>query len=187
MRGLGNRGKKRSESFKKRVSEGLRVRKEKGQSVGRPRENPIYRFICSVCGKPEIDAFGHYDRKACGRACSIKIMTEAHRKIQEGDVPKIVELYKSGLTQEQIGRVYKVGHRTIGETLKRAGCPIRHRKTKGYCQVAGCDFPVHLIWHSTHEVWYGTKCQEHLKAHRKELTKRRWQKIKQQRQLAHTE
>jgi hypothetical protein len=130
-----------------------------------------------------IDTSGRYNRKACGRECAIKLLIAGRRKIQDSDVAEIVRLYKSGLTQVRIAQVYNVGHRTIGETLKRAGCPIRQCKTSKYCHVNGCGLPVHLTYHSTHEVWYGTRCEQHQNAHRKELSKRRWQKIKQQRQV----
>jgi transposase len=52
------------------------------------------------------------------------------RKIKESQYPKIIELYKEGLTQEKIGKLYDVTEETIRKILHKNNVPIRKNSSQ---------------------------------------------------------
>lgn len=173
-------GRKWSEPRKKRHRENMARLKAQGVKFGADPD-PRTRFEDRVCQYPPCGATfpfrirpktdpvkqGHY----CKQNHAIKHVSWMRRKIP-ADFDLLYDLYiTENMTTTEIGKLFDVHHGAVRRRLRDVGILPRKVGISRYtiCVEKGCDKPIHRIQHKTNGSWYGKRCFEHWKAHRKRV------------------
>lgn len=82
---------------------------------------------------------------------------------------EVVRLYvEEGLGTPQIARMFGLSDpHGVRLQLLRAGIKLRRKTVRAKC--VECGKPVVRTWHAKFKTWYGNRCKDHQKAHRKQV------------------
>lgn len=172
-------GRKYSEPRKQRLRESIARLKAEGRRFGSPPDprTRVEKRTCQLpsCGKefefrirPKTDSFrGRY----CCQKHAVKHLSIERIKVP-ADFDLLHDLYVvKNMTTPEIGKLFGVGHHAVRHRLIDVGIRPRKVGISRYttCIEDGCNLPVHRIQHKTNGSWYGRRCYEHFKMHRKRV------------------
>jgi hypothetical protein len=174
-----NLGKKFSAGRLRRFREAIAAARAEGRPFGAPID-PRTRFetrICQLpsCGKEFVFRVRPKTEADRGRYCCQRHAIK-HVSIQRIQIPAdfdlLYDLYVvKNMTTTEIGKMFSTGHGAVRHRLLDVGIKPRKVGISRYtiCVEDGCDKPVYRIQHKTNGSWYGKRCREHWKGHRKKI------------------
>jgi hypothetical protein len=172
-------GKKYSDPRKQRLRDSIARLKAEGRVFGSPPDprTRVEKRICELpsCRKefnfrvrPKTEASrGRY----CWQKHAVKHLSIERIKIL-ADFDLLHDLYVvKKMTTPEIGRLFGVGHQAVRHRLIDVGIRPRKVGISRYtvCIEVGCHLPVYRVQHKTNGSWYGKRCFEHWRAHRKRV------------------
>lgn len=174
-------GRKWSEPRRQRQRDNLARLRAQGRRTGSfpdPRTR-IEERVCQYppCGKPfsfrirpktDAEKQGRY----CKQKCAIKHVSWQRMKVP-ADFDLLHDLYVvKNMTTVEIGKMFGAGHHAARHRLLDVGILPRKVGISRYkiCAEEGCDKDIYRIQHKTNGSWYGKRCYDHWKMHRKRVS-----------------